>query len=218
MRPSPPERNTYAAALRFILSSTLEPSAASIPIHRLLGRRPHGRRLRRGDPACSDRCLPPYRPHARPTRCPARQGAARYFMPDAAASKIVTVVGNGTAAASIVVLTEAVAVKETGPKATIEHFGEVYAFSPNFIAVHRDEPTRITLWNLQPDDEHDFMLEDPHQRSLRRRRADASAARAALEDLVRLYLPSRGSFRLPMRRASAGDERTNPGAAAALRW
>ncbi len=89
------------------------------------------------------------------------EGAARYFMPDAAASKIVTIVGNGTAAASIVVLTEAVAVKETGPKATIEHFGEVYAFSPNFIAVHRDEPTRITLWNLQPDDDHDFMLEDP---------------------------------------------------------
>lgn len=88
-------------------------------------------------------------------------GAARYFMPDAAASKIVTIVSGGTAAASIVVLTEAVAVKETGPKATIEHFGEVYAFSPNFIAVHRDEPTRITLWNLQPDDDHDFMLEEP---------------------------------------------------------
>jgi len=88
--------------------------------------------------------------------------AARYYMPDAAAAKIVTVVNGGaTAAVGIVVLTDAVAVKETGPKPTIEHFGEVYAFSPNFIAVHRDEPTRITLWNLQPDDEHDFMLEDP---------------------------------------------------------
>ncbi len=86
--------------------------------------------------------------------------AARYFMPDAAASKIVTVVTAGTVAASIVVLTAAVAVKETGPKATIEHFGEVYAFLPNFIAVHRGEPTRITLWNLQPDDDHDFVLED----------------------------------------------------------
>jgi plastocyanin len=88
-------------------------------------------------------------------------GADRYFMPDAATSKIVTVVSGGTAAASIVVLTEAVAVKETGPKPTLEHFGEVYAFSPNFIALHRDEPTRITLWNLQPDDDHDFMIEDP---------------------------------------------------------
>lgn len=85
--------------------------------------------------------------------------AARYFMPDAAASKILSVTSGGTAAASIVVLTEAVAVNETGPKASIAHFGEVYAFSPNFIAVHRDEPTRITLWNLQPDDEHDFMIE-----------------------------------------------------------
>jgi plastocyanin len=88
-------------------------------------------------------------------------GAARYFMPDAAASKIVTATSAATAApSSVVILTEAVAVKETGPKPTIEHFGEVYAFSPSFIAVHRDEPTRITLWNLQPDDEHDFMIED----------------------------------------------------------
>jgi hypothetical protein len=86
--------------------------------------------------------------------------AARYFMPDAAASRILTVAKSGTDAASIVVLTEAVAVKETGPKATIAHFGEVYAFSPSFIAFHRDEPTRITLWNLQPDDEHDFMIEN----------------------------------------------------------
>ena len=88
-------------------------------------------------------------------------GSVRYFMPDAAASKIVTVTSGATAAPlSVVILTEAVAVKETGPKPTIEHFGEVYAFSPSFIAVHRDEPTRITLWNLQPDDDHDFMLED----------------------------------------------------------
>jgi plastocyanin len=88
-------------------------------------------------------------------------GAVRYFMPDAAASKIVTVTSGATGAPlSVVILTEAVAVKETGPKPTIEHFGEVYAFSPSFIAVHRDEPTRITLWNLQPDDDHDFMLED----------------------------------------------------------
>jgi plastocyanin len=89
--------------------------------------------------------------------------SARYFIPDAVASKIVTLASGGTAAATIVVLTEAVAVKETGPKATIAHFGEVYAFSPNFIAVHRDEPTRIALWNLQSDDEHDFMIEVPAQ-------------------------------------------------------
>jgi plastocyanin len=87
-------------------------------------------------------------------------GAARCFIPDAAASKIVTIASDGGATDSIVVLTEAVAVKETGPQATLERFGEVYAFSPTFLAVHREEPTRITLWNLQPDDDHDFMLED----------------------------------------------------------
>lgn len=83
-----------------------------------------------------------------------------YFMPDAASSKIVAISATGASAVSIVVLTEGIATKETGPKPTIDQFGEVYAFSPQFIAVHRDEPTRITLWNLQPDDEHDFMLED----------------------------------------------------------
>jgi hypothetical protein len=33
--------------------------------------------------------------------------------------------------------------------------------SQTFIAVHRDEPTRITFWNLQPDDDHDFALLGP---------------------------------------------------------
>jgi len=59
-----------------------------------------------------------------------------------------------------------VAVNETGPKETVEKFGEVYAFSPNFFAVHREEPTMIRFWNLQPDDNHDFMLIDPHSRVL----------------------------------------------------
>jgi hypothetical protein len=101
------------------------------------------------------------------TGTPVASGAAaRYFMPDAAASGILTVAKSGTAAASIVVLTEAVAVKETGPKETIAHFREVYAFSPSFIAIYRDEPARIMLWNLQPDDDHDFMIEDHSGRAL----------------------------------------------------
>ena len=83
------------------------------------------------------------------------------YLPDAAASRIVTVVETGTAAAAVTVLTEAVAINETGPAATIARFGEVYAFSPSFVAVHRDEPTEISFWNLQPDDEHDFMLVAP---------------------------------------------------------
>jgi plastocyanin len=67
----------------------------------------------------------------------------------------------GKARAVITVLTEAVAVKETGPEVTVKTFGEVYAFSPTFIAVHRDQPTEIDFWNLQPDDEHDLALLGP---------------------------------------------------------
>lgn len=83
------------------------------------------------------------------------------YLPDAAASRVVTVAKDGSAEAGVTVLTEGVAIKETGPKATVKRFGEVYAFSPAFIAVHRDEPTMISFWNLQPDDEHDLMLADP---------------------------------------------------------
>jgi plastocyanin len=83
------------------------------------------------------------------------------YLPDAAASRIVTVADTGAPVAAVTVLTEAVAIKETGPAATLAHFGEVYAFSPTFVAVHRNEPTEISFWNLQPDDEHDVMLVAP---------------------------------------------------------
>ena len=76
---------------------------------------------------------------------PTRIGEPTY-LPDAAASRIVTVTESDTAAAGITVLTEAVAVKETGPRATVARFGEVYAFAPAFVAVHRDEPTEISFW------------------------------------------------------------------------
>ena len=97
----------------------------------------------------------------KPTRLPESS-----YLPDAAGSRVVTVAEGGAAAAGITVLTEAVAIKETGPRATVNRFGEVYAFSPAFVAVHRDEPTEITFWNLQPDDEHDFMLTDPRNHVL----------------------------------------------------
>jgi plastocyanin len=87
----------------------------------------------------------------------ASDGAA-FFLPKGADTKLVTVTPTGDAEAGYTVLTQAVAVKETGPKVTIDKFGEVYAFSPTFIAVHRDQPTQIDFWNLQPDDEHDFAL------------------------------------------------------------
>jgi plastocyanin len=97
---------------------------------------------------------------AAPPRQPTRLAEPSY-LPDAAASRIVTVMETGAAAAAVTVLTEAVAIKETGPPATVAHFGEVYAFSPAFVAVHRDEPTEISFWNLQSDDEHDVMLVAP---------------------------------------------------------
>jgi plastocyanin len=85
----------------------------------------------------------------------------RFFLPSGDASKIVTVTKTGEAEGGITVLTEAVAVKETGPRETIKEFGEVYAFSPSFLAVHREQPTQIEFWNLQQDDEHDFALLGP---------------------------------------------------------
>jgi hypothetical protein len=84
-----------------------------------------------------------------------------FFLPSGPATKIVTVTRTGEAEAGITILTEAVAVKETGPRATVGKFGEVYAFSPSFFAVHREQPTQIGFWNLQPDDEHDFALLGP---------------------------------------------------------
>jgi plastocyanin len=100
-----------------------------------------------------------------------------YYLPDAKQSRIVTITPSAKASESrnaegIVVMAERVAVKETGPAETVKKFGEIYAWAPSFIAVHRDEPLRLVFWNLQPDDEHDFMLLDPqgnaimHQRLL----------------------------------------------------
>jgi plastocyanin len=93
------------------------------------------------------------------TAMPAMPG--QFFLPSGEAAKLVTVAKTGPAEASITVLTEAVAVKETGPRATVKKFGEVYAFSPAFLTVHRDQPTEIEFWNLQGDDEHDFALIGP---------------------------------------------------------
>jgi plastocyanin len=95
----------------------------------------------------------------------ASDGAA-FFLPKGADTKLVTVTPTGDAEAGYTVLTQAVAVKETGPKVTIDKFGEVYAFSPAFIAVHRGQPTQIDFWNLQPDDEHDFALLGPNLKVL----------------------------------------------------
>jgi plastocyanin len=77
------------------------------------------------------------------------------------ASKVVTVTQGGSSATGVVVLTEALATKERGPRETVKRFGETYAFSPAFLAVRRDQPTTIEFRNLQADDEHDVMLVGP---------------------------------------------------------
>ncbi len=84
------------------------------------------------------------------------------YLPTAADSRIVTVTTGGQPAARVIVQTQGVAIKEGGPRETVAAYGEVYAFAPALIVVHRDEPTLIEFWNLQPDDDHDFMLMDPH--------------------------------------------------------
>lgn len=84
------------------------------------------------------------------------------YLPSQSAAQVLSVAKEADATAGVVVLTEALAIKETGPKETVARFGETYAFSPAVFAVYRDEPTLITFRNLQPDDLHDFMLTDPH--------------------------------------------------------
>lgn len=84
-----------------------------------------------------------------------------FYLPSGDAIRSVTVSTNGVFTAAVVVQTQRVAVKESGPKETVQKFGEVYAFSPNFFAVRRDEPTKIRFLNLQPDDNHAFMLMSP---------------------------------------------------------
>lgn len=101
-----------------------------------------------------------YAPVAAPQA--AKPDAGRYFMPRGAARQVVTVERPSAAkpapGARVVIVTQALAIKESGPKETVERFGEVYAFSPSFVAVRREQPTLFVFMNLQPDDMHDFAL------------------------------------------------------------
>ena len=82
------------------------------------------------------------------------------YLPDAAGSKIVTVSPSGEARSELVVMTQALVTKEAGPRRALRAFGETYAFLPSTLVVRAEEPTRVTFWNLQDDDVHDFMLAD----------------------------------------------------------
>lgn len=66
----------------------------------------------------------------------------------------------GTPRARVVVMTQALVTKESGPKESLAAFGESYAFVPSTFSVRQDEPTEVVFWNLQGDDEHDVMLLD----------------------------------------------------------
>ena len=70
----------------------------------------------------------------------------------------------GKAHARVVVMSQALVTKESGPKDSLAAFGEAYAFVPSTFAVRVGEPTEITFWNLQSDDEHDVMLLDSHRK------------------------------------------------------
>src|SRR5262245_56196983 len=80
----------------------------------------------------------------------------RYYLPNAENSKIVTVTPTGKPAAHVIVQIHAMATKDTDPE-TVARFGEVFAFSPNTIIVHQDEPTQLEFWNLQAEMDHDFL-------------------------------------------------------------
>jgi plastocyanin len=102
---------------------------------------------------------------AQGARAADRQAAAPPLLPSGAAEKIVSI-SRAAPAADLTVITQAVVIRESGPKESVERFGESYVFSPSAILVHRDEPTRLTFRNLQPDDLHDFELLDPSSATL----------------------------------------------------
>lgn len=80
-----------------------------------------------------------------------------YYLPDATASRVVTVTKSGPAQAGITVITQVVAEKEDEDQGR-SPVCQIYAFNPSLIVVRRDEPTMISFRNYQADDEHDFML------------------------------------------------------------
>jgi plastocyanin len=126
---------------------------AAITVHRVRQRRIHMR------PTFCATALAVCAIAAATAAAPADQAPVTY-LPNAQNSRIVTVTRTGQPMARMIVQTHGAAIKETGPKETVARFGEVYAFSPATIIVHRDEATLIEFWNLQPDDDHDFMLMD----------------------------------------------------------
>ena len=82
------------------------------------------------------------------------------YLPNAAASKIVTAAANAPARTGVVILTTTQPANQSDPQ-EMKAFGILYTYSPRVIFVRRDEPTSFNFWNLQSDENHDFMLADP---------------------------------------------------------
>jgi hypothetical protein len=90
-------------------------------------------------------------------------GAEDGFLPNAAALKILSAVPDGTGASArngIVIMTEVLPNGDPDPGQR-KAFGMLYTFSPRVVFVFRDEPTSFSFWNLQSDENHDFMLASP---------------------------------------------------------
>ena len=85
------------------------------------------------------------------------------YLPSGPAAAYLEVERGGQPQRKLVVMTQAVAIRETGPRETVARFGETYAFSPSFLALEVGVPTEIEFWNLQPDDVHDVFFVAPDQ-------------------------------------------------------
>jgi hypothetical protein len=83
------------------------------------------------------------------------------YLPDTQDSKIVTVTTGGPADATLTVMTEPIEITRIDPAGKAHPIGEVDNFTPAFLGLHREQPTRIWLWNLQPTQRHDFGLLGP---------------------------------------------------------
>jgi hypothetical protein len=86
--------------------------------------------------------------------------AADGYLPSPAASKVVSAVPDGPARTGVVILTQPMPANDPDPQER-KAFGVLYTFSPRVIFVYRDQPTSFSFWNLQSDENHDFMLADP---------------------------------------------------------
>src|ERR1043165_7262182 len=70
----------------------------------------------------------------------------------------------GKPRARVVVMTQALVTKESGPKESLAAFGESYASVASTFSVREDEPPGVVFWNVQGDDEHDIILLDSQRK------------------------------------------------------